>query len=54
MLDSVRFEACFRSRMAQICPESGAEHIAIDGKTLRGSRTQDGALHLVTAWHPAR
>ena len=51
MLDSVRFEACFRSWMAQICPSLAQEHIAIDGKTLRGSRTADGALHLVTAWH---
>lgn len=51
MLDSVRFEACFRSWMAQICPSLAQEHIAIDGKTLRGSRTADGALLLVTAWH---
>ncbi len=51
MLDSARFEACFRSWMAQLCPSLSQEHIAIDGKTLRGSRTADGALHLVTAWH---
>ncbi len=41
MLDSVQFEACFCSWMAQICPSLAQEHIAIDGKT----------LHLVTAWH---
>jgi predicted transposase YbfD/YdcC len=37
--------------MAQICPSLAQEHIAIDGKMLRGSRTADGAVHLVTAWH---
>ncbi len=51
MLDSARFEDCFRGWMTQLCPNLAQQHIAIDGKTLRGSRTADGALHLVTAWH---
>ena len=51
MLDSARFEACFRGWMAQLCPSLAQQHIALDGKTLRGSRTANAALHLVTAWH---
>jgi hypothetical protein len=37
MLDSARFEDCFRGWMTQLCPNLAQQHIAIDGKTLRGS-----------------
>jgi predicted transposase YbfD/YdcC len=51
MLDASRFEACFRRWMASLCPSLEQAHIAVDGKTLRGSTTEDGQVHLVTAWH---
>ncbi len=51
MLDAVRFDACFRRWMGGLCPSLAQEHIAVDGKTLRGSGTQEGQVHLVSAWH---
>ncbi|MFM2067637.1 MAG: hypothetical protein RLZZ584_2546 [Pseudomonadota bacterium] len=51
-LDSQRFEACFRTWMTQRCPSLDGQHIAVDGKSVRGSH-QNGAgmVHLVSAWH---
>lgn len=51
MLDAGRFDACFRRWMAAVCPSLAHEHIAVDGKTLRGSTTDEGQVHLVSAWH---
>lgn len=51
MLDAARFDACFRRWMAGVCPSLAHEHIAVDGKTLRGSSTDEGQVHLVSAWH---
>jgi predicted transposase YbfD/YdcC len=51
MLDAVRFEACFRRWMAGLCPNLAQAQIAVDGKTLRGSGTHEGQVHLVSAWH---
>ena len=50
-LDAARFETCFRRWMARLCPSLVQAHIAVDGKTLRGSTTDEGQVHLVTAWH---
>ena len=50
-LDPVAFQACFRDWMNALCDALGLEHIAIDGKTLCGSRSGKlKALHLVSAW----
>ena len=51
MLDAQRFEGCFRRWMSGLCPSLAQEHIAIDGKTLRGSGTDAGQVHMVSAWH---
>lgn len=45
------FERCFIEWMATLCPNLAGCHVAIDGKSVRGSRTDDwAALHLVSAW----
>lgn len=47
------FESCFRHWVATLATELGWGHIAIDGKTLRGSHCRGkglGPLHLVSAW----
>lgn len=45
------FERCFTVWMGALCPSLSGKHIAIDGKSVRGSRTADAqALHLVSAW----
>jgi len=52
-LDPHAFQACFRRWVAALTDALGLKHIAIDGKTLRGSRNRPGgvgALHLVSAW----
>jgi len=50
-LDPVAFQACFRDWMNALCDALGLKHIAIDGKTLCGSRSGKlKALHLVSAW----
>jgi len=52
-LDVVAFEACVRRWIASRVGSRRFEHIAIDGKTLRGSR--DGelpAVHLLAAYSP--
>jgi predicted transposase YbfD/YdcC len=45
------FLMCFRGWVNAVSAALSIKHIAIDGKTLRGSGTaQLGALHLVSAW----
>src|SRR3954463_5568912 len=51
-LDPQQFEACFRDWVAALS-ERLPGRVAIDGKTLKGSRDDAGgvkALHLVSAW----
>jgi predicted transposase YbfD/YdcC len=52
-LDPRVFQTCFRQWMAALSGVLNLEQIAIDGKTLRGSRRAAaplGPLHLVSAW----
>jgi len=49
------FQACFRAWVRAISAALGIKHVAIDGKTLRGSGSaQLGPLHLVSAWATAQ
>lgn len=51
-LDPAQFEACFRDWVAAVCSRLPGQ-VAIDGKTLRGSRDKASgskALHMVSAW----
>lgn len=55
-LDSVQFERCFKEWVATVNEVLEGQVVAIDGKTVRGSR--DGtagksAIHLVSAWASA-
>jgi predicted transposase YbfD/YdcC len=53
-IDPAAFQACFRDWMQSLSELLGTKHIAIDGKTLRGSGSSKlGALHLVSAWATA-
>ncbi len=48
-----QFEACFTAWVAEVAACLGLKHIAIDGKTQRGSYDRGkgkAALHLVSAW----
>ena len=50
-INPVAFQTCFRNWVASVCDALGLKHIAIDGKTLRGSGSDKlKALHLVSAW----
>jgi predicted transposase YbfD/YdcC len=50
-LSATGFEQCFIEWMRQLCPSLAGQHVAIDGKTVRRSRTkEEAALHLVSAW----
>jgi len=50
-LSATGFEQCFIEWMGQLCPSLAGQHVAIDGKSVRGSRTgEETALHLVSAW----
>lgn len=52
-LDPHAFQACFQRWIAALADRLGLKHIAIDGKTLRGSGNRPkelGPLHLVSAW----
>ena len=52
-LNPEAFQSCFRQWMQTLAELLGVKHIAIDGKTLRGSgqaSTHLGPLHLVSAW----
>lgn len=60
-VDPVAFQSCFFSWLESISPgTAGAEqrkHLAVDGKTLRGSHDSSkglGPLHLVSAWLSSR
>src|SRR5688572_9105437 len=49
------FQACFRDWVQALRAALRIKHIAIDGKTLRGSgSTKLGPLHLVSAWASAQ
>jgi predicted transposase YbfD/YdcC len=49
------FQACFRGWVRAVQEALGIKHVAIDGKTLRGSGTAKlGPLHLVSAWATAQ
>jgi predicted transposase YbfD/YdcC len=48
-----QFQACFAGWMTEVAERLGLKHIAIDGKTLRGSHDRGkgkAALHLISAW----
>jgi hypothetical protein len=50
-IDPRAFQRCFQDWVAAIADKLDIKHIAIDGKTLRGSGSSKlGALHLVSAW----
>lgn len=50
-IDPKAFLQCFQSWVAAIAEKLDIKHIAIDGKTLRGSGSSKlGPLHLVSAW----
>lgn len=50
-LDPRTFHRCFQNWVAALAEDLKIKHIAIDGKTLRGSGTGKlGALHMVSAW----
>jgi predicted transposase YbfD/YdcC len=52
-LDPQAFQACFHRWVTALADALGLTHIAIDGKTLRGSGNRPkglGTLHLVSAW----
>lgn len=54
-LNPQAFQACFREWVQAIQEALRIKHVAIDGKTLRGSgTTQLGPLHLVSAWATAQ
>ena len=54
-LNPQAFQACFRGWVQALQQALGIEHVAIDGKTLRGSGSaQLGPLHLVSAWATAQ
>lgn len=51
LLDPQAFQRCFVTWTQALCQHLGLAQVAIDGKTLRGSRGELGpALHLVSAW----
>jgi predicted transposase YbfD/YdcC len=52
-LDPLAFQRCFGSWIAALSAVTGLRHIAIDGKSARGSQDRahgKAALHLVSAW----
>lgn len=50
-LSPVAFERCFIEWVAHLCPSLAGQHVAIDGKTVRGNASNGrNALHLVSAW----
>jgi predicted transposase YbfD/YdcC len=54
-LDPAAFQRCFGGWVAALSAATGLAHIAIDGKTLRGSGSAKlGPLHLVSAWATAQ
>src|SRR5262245_29810424 len=54
-LDPQAFQACLRQWLLALTGALSPRHIAIDGKTLRGSGSSDlGPLQLVSAWATAQ
>jgi predicted transposase YbfD/YdcC len=54
-LDPPAFQACFHAWVRAVSATLGIGHVAIDGKTLRGSGSADlGPLHVVSAWATAQ
>jgi predicted transposase YbfD/YdcC len=54
-LDPRAFQACFRQWVQAVQEVLRVKHVAIDGKTLRGSGSAElGPLHLVSAWATAQ
>jgi predicted transposase YbfD/YdcC len=54
-LNPQRFQACFRAWVQAVQEALTIKHVAIDGKTLRGSGSaQLGPLHIVSAWATAQ
>jgi predicted transposase YbfD/YdcC len=54
-LNPQAFQACFREWVQAVQEALAIKHVAIDGKTLRGSGSaQLGPLHLVSAWATAQ
>src|SRR5271165_5211787 len=54
-LDARAFQACFQGWVRAVQEALRIKHVAIDGKTLRGSGTAKlGPLHLVSAWATAQ
>jgi predicted transposase YbfD/YdcC len=54
-LNPQAFQACFREWVRAVSAALRIRHVAIDGKTLRGSGSaQLGPLHLVSAWATAQ
>lgn len=54
-LDPRAFQACFRQWVQALQETLRIQHVAIDGKTLRGSGSAKlGPLHLVSAWASAQ
>jgi len=54
-LNPQAFQACFRTWVQAVQEGLKIKHVAIDGKTLRGSGSADlGPLHLVSAWATAQ
>lgn len=52
-LDPADFSRCFQSWVSALVGREGLRHVALDGKTLRGSASKSrgkAALHLVSAW----
>lgn len=51
LLDAAQFEACFMRWISGLCPSLEGQHVAIDGKCVRGSHDgKQSAIHLVSAW----
>ena len=52
-LDSVQFERCFKKWVGTVNEVTEGQVVAIDGKTVRGSRdgaVAKSAIHMVSAW----
>jgi predicted transposase YbfD/YdcC len=56
LLDPAAIESCFSEWMVEACRRLGLNHVAVDGKTMRGSRQLRkglAALHVVSAFATA-
>jgi len=50
-IDPQRFTECMAAFVSSVCPELAGQLVAIDGKTLRGSRKADeSTVQIVSAW----